>query len=107
MSPTRWAIDGPYGTSPELGGRKFSSINDGAPMLCNMVCTSMGRHVHMDYCRGDPCNNPETQHISERMMPNPDQPRDWITHGLHWRRMGKFAINALNDLAHSTIRFQR
>jgi len=48
----------------------------------------MGRHVHIDYCRGDPCDNPETQHINERMVPNPDQPKDWITHGLHWRRMG-------------------
>jgi hypothetical protein len=50
----------------------------------------MGRHVHIDYCRGDPCDNPETQHINERMVPSPDQPKDWITHGLHWRRMGEF-----------------
>ncbi|KAI0297435.1 hypothetical protein BC826DRAFT_166673 [Russula brevipes] len=88
MSRTRWAIDGPDGTSLELEGRKFSSNDDGAPMLCNLVCTSMGRHVHIDYCRGDPCDNPETQHINERMVPNPDEPKDWITHGLHWRRMG-------------------
>ncbi|KAF8491332.1 hypothetical protein F5888DRAFT_1057818 [Russula emetica] len=88
MSRTRWAIDGPDGTSLELEGRRFSSNDDGAPMLCNLVCTSMGRHVHIDYCRGDPCDNPETQHIDERMVPNPEQPKDWITHGLHWRRMG-------------------
>jgi len=88
MSRTRWAIDGPDGTSLELEGRKFSSNDDGAPMLCNLVCTSMGRHVHIDYCRGDPCDNTETEHIHERMVPNPDQPKDWITHGLHWRRMG-------------------
>lgn len=88
MSRTRWAIDGPDGTSLELEGRRFSSNDDGAPMLCNLVCTSMGRHVHIDYCRGDPCDNPETQHINERMVPNPEQPKDWITHGLHWRRMG-------------------
>ena len=92
MSRTRWAIDGPDGTSLELEGRKFSSNDDGAPMLCNLVCTSMGRHVHIDYCRGDPCDNPETQHINERMVPNPDEPKDWITHGLHWRRMGKLII---------------
>jgi hypothetical protein len=88
MSRTRWAIDGPDGTSVELEGRKFSSNDDGAPMLCNLVCKSMGRHVHIDYCRGDPCDNPEAQHINERMVPNPDQEKDWITHGLHWRRMG-------------------
>jgi len=92
MSRTRWAIedgDGIDETILELEGRKFSSNDDGAPMLCNLVCTSMGRHVHINYCRGDPCDNPETQHINQRMVPNPDQPKDWITHGLHWRRMGK------------------
>ena len=89
MSRTRWAIDGPEGSSVELDGRKFSSNDDGAPMLCNLVCTSMGRHVHIDYCRGEPHDNPEVLHIDERMVPNPDQDKDWITHGLHWRRMGE------------------
>jgi hypothetical protein len=44
--------------------------------------------VHIDYCRGDPHNDPEVLHINERMDPNPDQAKDWITHGLYWRRMG-------------------
>jgi len=90
-SHTRRAIkveDGIDETNLELEGRKFSSNNDGAPLLCNFVCTSMERHVHIDYCRGDPCHNPEIQHINRRMVPNPDQAKDWITHGLHWRRMG-------------------
>src|SRR6266702_2307413 len=90
MSRTRWAIDGPEGNSVELDGRKFSSNDDGAPMLCNLVCTSMGSHVHIDYCRGEPHDNPEILHINEIMVPNPDQEKDWITHGLHWRRMGEF-----------------
>jgi hypothetical protein len=89
MSRARWAIEGPNGTSLELGGRKFSSNDDGTRMLCHLVCNLMGRHVHIDYCRGVPCNNPETQHIDERMVPNPDRPKDWTTHGLHWRRMGE------------------
>ena len=92
MSRTRWAIDGPEGNSVELDGRKFSSNDDGAPMLCNLVCTSMGRHVHIDYCRGGPHDNPEVLHIDERMVPNPDQEKDWITHGLHWRRMGELVM---------------
>jgi hypothetical protein len=50
----------------------------------------MGRHVHIDYCRGEPHDNPEILHVVERMVPNPDQEKDWITHGLHWCRMGKF-----------------
>ena len=99
MSRTRWATYSPDGTSLELEGRKFSSNDDGAPMLCNLVCKLMGRHVHIDYCRGDPCDNPETQHISERMVPNPDQPKDWITHGLYWRRMGTLAYELFNWLS--------
>jgi hypothetical protein len=90
MSRTRWAVDGPEGSCIELGGRKFSSNDDGAPMLCNLVCTSMGRHVHIDYCRGDLHDNSEVLHIDERIVPNPDQAKDWITHRLHWRRMGEF-----------------
>jgi len=92
MSRTKWAIeagDGIDETILELEGRKFSSNDAGAPMLCNFICSSMGRHVHIDYCRGGPCDNPETEHINQRMVPNPDQSKDWITHGLHWRRMGK------------------
>lgn len=92
MSRTRWAIDGPEGNSVELDGRKFSSNDDGAPMLCNLVCTSMGRHVHIDYCRGELHDNPEVLHINEVMVPHPDQDKDWITHGLHWRRMGELDI---------------
>jgi hypothetical protein len=87
MTRPRWAIDGP-GTDLESEGRKFPSNDDSAPMLCSLVCTSMGRHAHIDYCRGNPCGNLETQHIDERMVPNPDEPKDWITHSLHWRRMG-------------------
>ena len=89
MSRTRWAVDGPEGSCIELGGRKFAANDDGAPMLCNLVCTSMGRHVHIDDCRGDP-HDQEVIHINERIVPNPDQAKDWITHGLHWRRMGEF-----------------
>ena len=92
MLRTRWVIDGPDGTSLELEGRKFSSGDEGAPMLCNMVCTSMGRHVHVGYCRDHLYDNPEAQHIDEKMVSNPDEPKDWITHGFHWRRMGKLVL---------------
>ncbi|KAI9450271.1 hypothetical protein BJY52DRAFT_1227294 [Lactarius psammicola] len=60
MSQTKWAIDGSDDTSVELEGRKFSSNDEGGPMLCNM-----------------------------RMSPDPDEAKDWITHALHWRRMGR------------------
>ncbi|KAI9443992.1 hypothetical protein H4582DRAFT_2095349 [Lactarius indigo] len=88
MSRTRCVIDGIEGNGLELDGRNFSLKDDSAPMLCNLACTSMGRHVHVDYCRGDHHENPEVLHITEKIDPNPCQPKDWITHGLHWRRMG-------------------
>jgi hypothetical protein len=91
MTQTRWAVDGPDEASLELGGRRFSSNDDGAPMMCNLVCSSMGRHVHIDYCRavpGIPCDGPDVQHNPKRMIPNPDKPKDCITHSLYWRRMG-------------------
>ncbi|KAH9171589.1 hypothetical protein EDB89DRAFT_1906868 [Lactarius sanguifluus] len=61
MSQTRWALDESDSddTSVELEGRKFSSNDEGGPMLCNM-----------------------------RISPDPDEAKDWITHALHWRRMG-------------------
>ncbi|KAH9056526.1 hypothetical protein EDB87DRAFT_1636600 [Lactarius vividus] len=91
MTQTRWAVDGPDGTSLELGGRKYSSNDEGAPMMCNLVCSSLGRHVHVDYCRAaedGTCDGAEVQHIGARIFPNPDKPKDWITHGLSWRRTG-------------------
>ncbi|KAI0058500.1 hypothetical protein BV25DRAFT_1964893 [Artomyces pyxidatus] len=92
MSSTRWAVDGPDGTTLELDGHKFSSNDEGAPMMCNIVCSSMGRHTHIDYCRaqdGAPCDGPDVQHIKTKLTPNPDRAKDNITHSLHWRRMGK------------------
>jgi hypothetical protein len=44
---TRWSIDGPEDASLEIEGRRFSSNDEGAPMMCNLVCQAMGRHVHI------------------------------------------------------------
>jgi hypothetical protein len=91
MTQTRWAVDGPDEADIELGGRKFSANDEGAPMMCNLVCSSMSRHVHIEYCRAGEngrCKGTEFQHINARMIPNPDRPKDAITHNLYWRRMG-------------------
>jgi hypothetical protein len=106
MSQTRWAIDGSEDTSVELEGRKFASNDEGGPMLCNMVCKSMGRHVHVDICRGSDSHNSETQHITKRIAPDPDQAKDWITHTLHWRRMGRF-VSRWKEFSYIITRFQR
>jgi hypothetical protein len=84
MSRTIWAIDGLEGNSVELYGHKLSPNGGGALMLCNLACTSMGRHVYIDPCHGEPHDNPEVVHINERLVPNPDQAKDWITHSLYY-----------------------
>ena len=91
MTETRWYIEGSDGTGIELEGRKFFSDDEGAPMLCNLVCSSMRRHVHIEYCRtedGVACSGDEIQHINARVNPDPDKHKDAITHRLYWRRMG-------------------
>ena len=93
MSRTRWAVDDPDGTI-EIDGRKFGHNDEGAPMLCNLVCKSIGRHVHIDYCRANEptqCRGPELLHISARMTPNPQREKDWISHSLYWKRTGEHA----------------
>jgi hypothetical protein len=95
MTRTRWAVDGPDGVAHELEGRKFSSDDKGAPMMCNFVCSLIGRHVHINYCRVEAssrCDGDDVPHINERMTPEPDKPKDATTHRLHWRRMGAYAI---------------
>jgi len=75
----------------ELDGGKFGTNDEGAPMLCSMVCRSIGRHVHVDYCRADlteNCGGPEHEHIKTLMQPHSDRPKDWVTHALFWRRTG-------------------
>jgi hypothetical protein len=60
-------------------------------MMCNLVCSSMGRHIHISNCRtagGVICNGADVQHIHEQLTPDPDKPKDAITHGLYWRRIG-------------------
>ncbi|KAJ3555965.1 hypothetical protein NM688_g2286 [Phlebia brevispora] len=91
MSRTRWAVDGPDGTAFEVNGRKFGSNDDGAPMLCSMVCRDLGRHVHIDYCRSSDaqtCRDANLQHITVPLVPNPDRAKDFLTHSLYWRRTG-------------------
>lgn len=91
MSRVKWSVEGPEDTAFQVKGHKFATNDDGAPMMCNLYCADLGRHVHIDYCRSDQaasCNGAEVQHISTRVQPNPERAKDWITHNLHWKRMG-------------------
>lgn len=93
MSNVRWSVDGPDEEGLEVAGRRFSTNDEGAPMMCNLVCQVLGRHVHIDYCRaktpGECRGNNEVQHISRKLQPEPDQPKDYLTHNLFWKRSGK------------------
>ena len=92
MSRTQWAVQEPSGTIFELDGHRFGSSDDGAPMLCNLVCSSMGRHAHIDYCCAEDaasCDAEESEHIRPHVEPNPERAKDWVTHRLHWRRNGE------------------
>jgi hypothetical protein len=93
MSRTRWAVGGPDDVALEIRGRKFSTNDEGTPMMCNLVCQEMGRHVHIDYCRADEeancAGNDQLQHLTRRVQPNPDRAKDLITHNLFWKRNGK------------------
>ncbi|KAF8607199.1 hypothetical protein BDV93DRAFT_591195 [Ceratobasidium sp. AG-I] len=96
MTTTQWAIEGADQNAVyELQGRNFGTGDEGGPMLCHLVCADQGRHAHIDYCR-DPvnCREPECVHISERMSPNINQAKDWISHHLKWARSGKALISA-------------
>jgi hypothetical protein len=60
-----------------------------------MVCQSMGRHAHVDFCRSaDPaaCSAVGLQHSQTRLVPEPNRPKDWISHKLYWQRSGKQSL---------------
>ncbi|PVF92927.1 hypothetical protein CPB86DRAFT_144289 [Serendipita vermifera] len=88
MSQTEWVVEGDDDAILELEGRKYATGDSGAPMLCSMVCKSLGRHVHIDTCRADDaanCNGAGVQHINGQKGTGK---HDWITHRLFWARSG-------------------
>jgi hypothetical protein len=88
MVSTQWSVAGPESTVYELEGRRFGSGDEGATMQCNFVCDRQGRHAHITYCTKD-CVGNEAEHITARIEPDANQPKDWITHRLKWARNSK------------------
>ncbi|KAG8935125.1 hypothetical protein FRC02_008587 [Tulasnella sp. 418] len=89
MENTRWVVEN--SNTVEVLGRRFAGQDGGGPQLCNMVCSQLGRHAHIDYCRTDPnqsCQGQEWEHSHEQVSPEPDKPKDWISHKLYWARLG-------------------
>ena len=108
MSRPKWSVEGPEDSALEVNGHKFATDDDGAPIMCNFYCTDLGRHVHIDYSRSEnppSCSGAEIQHLSTRVRPNPEKPKDLITHSLYWKRMGTsfgpslspFSLKSLQD----------
>ncbi|CAG8553477.1 11111_t:CDS:10 [Acaulospora morrowiae] len=63
------------------------------PVLCNLYCKEIGRHLHVDYCKDEgTCklntNNPYIKHVEDQFDPNPQQAKDFISHHLFWERSG-------------------
>lgn len=92
MQHAVWALEGPDGSSVEVNGHRFGAQDSGAPQLCSMYCSHRGRHAHVDFCRNwpEPCREVELEHARERIEPQPDRPKDWISHRLFWARTGTF-----------------
>ncbi|QRV84778.1 von willebrand factor type A domain protein [Ceratobasidium sp. AG-Ba] len=89
MTTTQWVIedDPELEACYELGGHRYGSGDGGASILCSMLCAEQGRHVHIDYCRNpDNCTDDECRHIPHAIHPDPDRPKDWVSHRLHWAR---------------------
>ncbi|CAG8438292.1 8031_t:CDS:10 [Funneliformis caledonium] len=53
-------------------------------------CKDLGRHRHIDYCQNEEnCKSgQDIQHIKERVHPNPEISKDFISHKLFWERTG-------------------
>ncbi|KAG8892570.1 hypothetical protein FRB99_002627, partial [Tulasnella sp. 403] len=91
MVNASWVIEGDENTKVEVDGRKFGAQDSGAAVVCKMVCSEFGRgHPHLSYCphRGGVCAEPESEHIDKPMSPEPERPKDWVSHRLHWQRLG-------------------
>ncbi|RUP45100.1 hypothetical protein BC936DRAFT_148613 [Jimgerdemannia flammicorona] len=75
----------------EYNGFTFNTGDRGSCFLCNMFCKDLGRHKHIDYCQSvdhTKCTGEGIQHISEKINPDPDLPKDFLKHGLYWKRTG-------------------
>ncbi|KIM24947.1 hypothetical protein M408DRAFT_331430 [Serendipita vermifera MAFF 305830] len=90
MSQTTWVVEGDADSALELQGRKYATGDSGAPMLCSMICKTLGRHVHIDRCRLDGAENcvggAEIEHVQRQR--GTTLSHDWITHRLFWARSG-------------------
>ena len=58
-----------------------------------MVCRNVGRHIHIEFCRSateeqDACKGAGLLHVHSEIAPNPERPKDFVSHSLYWARLG-------------------
>ncbi|KAG8690805.1 hypothetical protein FRC11_009018, partial [Ceratobasidium sp. 423] len=96
MVETKWIVEPKKDTAGKtvdsgykLENHKYGAGDEGSPMFCHMMCSKQGRHAHVDFCL-DPKNHttPACEHITTRMQPEPEKPKDWIAHATYWERTG-------------------
>ncbi|KIO18759.1 hypothetical protein M407DRAFT_31571 [Tulasnella calospora MUT 4182] len=90
MQKTVWAIEESGDSTINTEIHRFRAKESGVSQLCSMYCRPFGRHAHIDFCRNDPgyCQEAESEHSRERILPDADFPKDWISHRLFWVRTG-------------------
>ncbi|KAH7325390.1 hypothetical protein B0J17DRAFT_581710 [Rhizoctonia solani] len=95
----RWVIEDVDPTY-SIDDQTYGQGDQGATMLCHMLCAKQGRHMHVDFCR-DPDNHeqPLCKHIPSQ-QPESDQSKDWISHATYWERTdGKpISMHNINQL---------
>lgn len=91
MEQTKWFLEEER-ESIEVGGHKYGSGDDGAPMLCSLVCKSMSRHVHVADCvvgeHGQCARGTEVEHIATTGGHGIRGTVDWVSHNLYWKKSG-------------------
>ena len=111
MEQTKWFLEEET-AGIEVGGHKYGSGDSGAPMLCSLVCKSMGRHAHVADCvageDGGCAGGSEVEHIAttrkhgvndlmDWISYNPHRKKsiscavDWVSHNLHWKKSGSWS----------------
>ncbi|KAG8756564.1 hypothetical protein FRC14_002940 [Serendipita sp. 396] len=90
MKTTRWFVE--ENGVKVVAGRKYTSGDSGATMLCSMICRQLERHVHLATCTctgGVIQANREVRHNNATVTGNPPGgERDWISHRLFWAQSG-------------------
>ncbi|KAJ3115004.1 hypothetical protein HDU96_001355 [Phlyctochytrium bullatum] len=76
----------------QFGAHKFNRNDSGKCFLCQLHCKDLKRHHHVDWCRHPDqphlCKRDGCSHINHKLNPDPDRPKDMVTHETYWKRSG-------------------